>query len=203
MRPLSLYRRLYPSVRKSKHKRTPTAANPNPPPRPAWKRRPRARLAAPPRIRRRPAWKRRPQARLAAPPRIRRRPASHLLRRHRRRPRASCSSPRPAPRFAPLLAAAAPRRAGGSPTRSRLAAGPPLRRGRICVALSGRRIFASHLPRSMDFHKTSRRKLQALCKRNGVRANVTNDAMIKALEGLSSVDGIEEIGTNTPGCTFL
>jgi len=39
----------------------------------------------------------------------------------------------------------------------------------------------------MDFHKISRRKLQALCKHNGIRANVTNDAMIKALEGLSSV----------------
>ncbi|XP_039771462.1 nucleolin 2-like isoform X2 [Panicum virgatum] len=56
---------------------------------------------------------------------------------------------------------------------------------------------------AMDFHALSRRELQALCKRNGVRANMTNAAMAEALQGLASVDGIEEIGTTlclpTPG----
>ncbi|KAG0534547.1 hypothetical protein BDA96_04G289300 [Sorghum bicolor] len=56
---------------------------------------------------------------------------------------------------------------------------------------------------AMDFHSLSRRELQALCKRNGVRANMTNSAMADALQGLDSVDGIDEIGTTlclpTPG----
>ncbi|OEL24965.1 hypothetical protein BAE44_0014013 [Dichanthelium oligosanthes] len=56
---------------------------------------------------------------------------------------------------------------------------------------------------AMDFHALSRRELQALCKRNGVRANMTNTAMAEALQGLTSVDGIDEIGTTlclpTPG----
>ncbi|PUZ77223.1 hypothetical protein GQ55_1G352800 [Panicum hallii var. hallii] len=56
---------------------------------------------------------------------------------------------------------------------------------------------------AMDFHALSRRELQALCKRNGVRANMTNAAMAEALQGLTSVDGIDEIGTTlclpTPG----
>ncbi|GJN21944.1 hypothetical protein PR202_gb09468 [Eleusine coracana subsp. coracana] len=56
---------------------------------------------------------------------------------------------------------------------------------------------------AMDFHALSRRELQALCKRNGVRANMTNAAMADALQGLTSVDGIDEIGTTlclpTPG----
>ncbi|CAD6249837.1 unnamed protein product [Miscanthus lutarioriparius] len=56
---------------------------------------------------------------------------------------------------------------------------------------------------AMDFHTLSRRELQALCKRNGVRANMTNAAMAEALQGLDSVDGIDEIGTTlclpTPG----
>ncbi|KAJ1280585.1 hypothetical protein BS78_04G244000 [Paspalum vaginatum] len=56
---------------------------------------------------------------------------------------------------------------------------------------------------AMDFHALSRRELQALCKRNGVRANMTNSAMADALQGLASVDGIDEIGTTlclpTPG----
>ncbi|CAO1939631.1 unnamed protein product [Urochloa humidicola] len=56
---------------------------------------------------------------------------------------------------------------------------------------------------AMDFHALSRRELQALCKRNGVRANMTNAAMADALQGLASVDGIDEIGTTlclpTPG----
>ncbi|CAL5054863.1 unnamed protein product [Urochloa decumbens] len=56
---------------------------------------------------------------------------------------------------------------------------------------------------AMDFHALSRRELQALCKRNGVRANMTNAAMADALQGLPSVDGIDEIGTTlclpTPG----
>ena len=40
---------------------------------------------------------------------------------------------------------------------------------------------------AMDFHALSRRELQALCKRNGVRANMTNAAMAAALQGLASV----------------
>ncbi|AQK73806.1 protein starmaker isoform X2 [Zea mays] len=56
---------------------------------------------------------------------------------------------------------------------------------------------------AMDFHTLSRRELQALCKRNGLRANMTNAAMAEALQGLTSVDGIDEIGTSlclpTPG----
>uniref|UniRef100_K3YQR0 Uncharacterized protein n=1 Tax=Setaria italica TaxID=4555 RepID=K3YQR0_SETIT len=56
---------------------------------------------------------------------------------------------------------------------------------------------------AMDFNALSRRELQALCKRNGVRANMTNAAMAEALQGLTSVDGIDEIGTTlclpTPG----
>ncbi|XP_040379478.1 uncharacterized protein LOC102704793 isoform X2 [Oryza brachyantha] len=44
----------------------------------------------------------------------------------------------------------------------------------------------------MDFHALPRRDLQALCKRNGVRANMTNAAMAEALAALPAVDGIEE-----------
>ncbi|XP_062222327.1 uncharacterized protein LOC133921461 isoform X2 [Phragmites australis] len=56
---------------------------------------------------------------------------------------------------------------------------------------------------AMDFNALSRRELQALCKRNGVRANMTNAAMAEALQALTTVDGIDEIGTTlclqTPG----
>ncbi|WVZ78186.1 hypothetical protein U9M48_025937 [Paspalum notatum var. saurae] len=45
----------------------------------------------------------------------------------------------------------------------------------------------------MDLHALSRRELQALCKRNRIRANMTNAAMAEALQGLSSVDGIDEL----------
>ncbi|KAF0892256.1 hypothetical protein E2562_014841 [Oryza meyeriana var. granulata] len=44
----------------------------------------------------------------------------------------------------------------------------------------------------MDFHALPRRDLQALCKRNGVRANMTNAAMAEALAKLPTVDGIDE-----------
>ncbi|KAJ1272581.1 hypothetical protein BS78_06G213500 [Paspalum vaginatum] len=44
----------------------------------------------------------------------------------------------------------------------------------------------------MDFLALPRRELQALCKRNGVRANMTNAAMADALRALPTVDGIEE-----------
>ncbi|GJN01855.1 hypothetical protein PR202_ga19156 [Eleusine coracana subsp. coracana] len=44
----------------------------------------------------------------------------------------------------------------------------------------------------MDFHALPRRDLQALCKRNGVRANMANAAMADALSALPKVDGIEE-----------
>ncbi|KAM0851836.1 hypothetical protein ACQ4PT_052166 [Festuca glaucescens] len=44
----------------------------------------------------------------------------------------------------------------------------------------------------MDFHALPRRDLQALAKRNGIRANMTNGAMADALAALPAVDGIEE-----------
>lgn len=40
---------------------------------------------------------------------------------------------------------------------------------------------------AMDFNALSRRELQALCKLNGVRANMTNLAMVEALQSLPSV----------------
>ena len=40
---------------------------------------------------------------------------------------------------------------------------------------------------AMDFNTLSRRELQALCKLNGVRANMTNLAMVEALHSLPSV----------------
>ncbi|KAL6843845.1 hypothetical protein ACP4OV_026416 [Aristida adscensionis] len=51
----------------------------------------------------------------------------------------------------------------------------------------------------MDFHELPRRDLQALCKRNGLRANVTNAAMADALRALPKVDGIEEYVTQPLG----
>ncbi|XP_051188940.1 uncharacterized protein [Lolium perenne] len=55
----------------------------------------------------------------------------------------------------------------------------------------------------VDLNTLSRRELQALCKLNGVRANMTNLAMVDALHSLPSVDGIDQIGTTlclpTPG----
>ncbi|CAL4976214.1 unnamed protein product [Urochloa decumbens] len=50
----------------------------------------------------------------------------------------------------------------------------------------------------MDFHALSRRELQALCKRNAVRANMSNAAMADALQALPSVDGIDKIGRAPP-----
>ncbi|OEL32822.1 hypothetical protein BAE44_0006160 [Dichanthelium oligosanthes] len=44
----------------------------------------------------------------------------------------------------------------------------------------------------MDFLALPRRDLQALCKRNGIRANMTNAAMADALRALPAIDGIEE-----------
>ncbi|PUZ48711.1 hypothetical protein GQ55_7G268400 [Panicum hallii var. hallii] len=46
----------------------------------------------------------------------------------------------------------------------------------------------------MDFLALPRRDLQALCKRNGIRANMTNAAMAEALAALptSQIDGIDE-----------
>uniref|UniRef100_A0ACD5ZM44 Uncharacterized protein n=1 Tax=Avena sativa TaxID=4498 RepID=A0ACD5ZM44_AVESA len=62
---------------------------------------------------------------------------------------------------------------------------------------------AMTLTAAMDFNALSRRELQALCKLNGVRANMTNLAMVEALQSLPSVDGIDQIGTTlclpTPG----
>jgi hypothetical protein len=39
----------------------------------------------------------------------------------------------------------------------------------------------------VDLDTLSRRELQALCKLNGVRANMTNLAMVEALQSLPSV----------------
>jgi hypothetical protein len=39
----------------------------------------------------------------------------------------------------------------------------------------------------VDLNTLSRRELQALCKLNGVRANMTNLAMVEALHSLPSV----------------
>jgi hypothetical protein len=39
----------------------------------------------------------------------------------------------------------------------------------------------------MDFHALPRRDLQALSKRNGIRANMTNGAMADALAALPAV----------------
>ncbi|KAM0874807.1 hypothetical protein ACQ4PT_037203 [Festuca glaucescens] len=50
----------------------------------------------------------------------------------------------------------------------------------------------------MDFHALPRRDLQALAKRNGIRANMTNGAMADALAALPAVDGIEEYVQHTP-----
>lgn len=44
----------------------------------------------------------------------------------------------------------------------------------------------------MDFLTLPRRDLQALCKRNGIRANMTSAAMADALRALPKVEGIEE-----------
>ncbi|TVU20718.1 hypothetical protein EJB05_30312 [Eragrostis curvula] len=50
----------------------------------------------------------------------------------------------------------------------------------------------------MDFHALPRRDLQALCKRNAIRANMSNAAMADALRSLQSVKGIDEIRTAAP-----
>ncbi|XP_008671669.1 uncharacterized protein [Zea mays] len=50
----------------------------------------------------------------------------------------------------------------------------------------------------MDFHSLSRRELQALCKSNGIRANMSNAAMAEALRCLPAVDRIDEIGSTAP-----
>jgi hypothetical protein len=39
---------------------------------------------------------------------------------------------------------------------------------------------------AVEFHTLSHRELQALCKRNDVRANMTNVAMADALQNLTS-----------------
>nr|XP_051214841.1 uncharacterized protein LOC127332567 isoform X4 [Lolium perenne] len=44
----------------------------------------------------------------------------------------------------------------------------------------------------MDIQALPRRDLQALCKRNGIRANMTNAAMADALAALPAVDGIQD-----------
>ncbi|KAK3164435.1 hypothetical protein QOZ80_1AG0018280 [Eleusine coracana subsp. coracana] len=50
----------------------------------------------------------------------------------------------------------------------------------------------------MDFHALPRRDLQSLCKRNAIRANMSNAAMADALRSLQSVEGIDEIRTAAP-----
>ncbi|XP_071676484.1 uncharacterized protein [Lolium perenne] len=64
-------------------------------------------------------------------------------------------------------------------------------------------VAAAAVADMVDLNALSRRELQALCKLNGVRANMTNLAMVEALHSLPSVDGIDQIGTTlclpTPG----
>lgn len=55
---------------------------------------------------------------------------------------------------------------------------------------------------AMDFNTLSRRELQALCKRNGIRANMTNVAMADALQGLSSVSSRSHSGTSVTPAMF-
>ncbi|OQU90699.1 uncharacterized protein LOC8079703 isoform X2 [Sorghum bicolor] len=50
----------------------------------------------------------------------------------------------------------------------------------------------------MDFDSLPRRELQALCKSNGIRANMSNAAMAEALRCLPSVDRTDEIGRTVP-----
>ncbi|KAK6926144.1 hypothetical protein RJ641_007863, partial [Dillenia turbinata] len=45
----------------------------------------------------------------------------------------------------------------------------------------------------MDFHKLTRRELQALCKKNKIPANTTNVAMVDALASLPQVEGLEDL----------
>ena len=48
---------------------------------------------------------------------------------------------------------------------------------------------------NLRFHEMPRYMLQALSKKNGIRANLTNDAMANALHSLDTVIGIEMINT--------
>ncbi|KAM7463575.1 hypothetical protein LguiA_031696 [Lonicera macranthoides] len=45
----------------------------------------------------------------------------------------------------------------------------------------------------MDFSTLARRELQALCKKNKIPANITNVAMVDALNALEIVEGVEEL----------
>ncbi|MCL7046460.1 hypothetical protein MKW94_017271 [Papaver nudicaule] len=50
----------------------------------------------------------------------------------------------------------------------------------------------------MDYHSLTRKELQTLCKKNKIRANMTNLAMADALSFLPKVRGVESIGNTTP-----
>ncbi|XP_061998387.1 uncharacterized protein LOC133715767 [Rosa rugosa] len=50
----------------------------------------------------------------------------------------------------------------------------------------------------MDFHTLTRKALQALCKQNGIPANITNVAMADSLSALQHVEGLEELLNQSP-----
>ncbi|XP_050387547.1 uncharacterized protein LOC126803872 [Argentina anserina] len=50
----------------------------------------------------------------------------------------------------------------------------------------------------MDFHTLTRKALQALCKQNGIPANITNVAMADSLMALPHVEGLEELLNQSP-----
>ncbi|XP_066365094.1 methyl-CpG-binding domain-containing protein 10-like isoform X2 [Miscanthus floridulus] len=65
-------------------------------------------------------------------------------------------------------------------------------------ALKGRGNAREAAAAAMDLDSLSRRELQALCKSNGIRANMSNAAMAEALRCLPSVDRTDEIGRTAP-----
>ncbi|XP_050386147.1 uncharacterized protein LOC126802545 [Argentina anserina] len=50
----------------------------------------------------------------------------------------------------------------------------------------------------MDFHTLTRKALQALCKHNGIPANITNVAVADSLSALPHVEGLEELMNQSP-----
>ncbi|KAI3991066.1 hypothetical protein MKX01_017226 [Papaver californicum] len=55
----------------------------------------------------------------------------------------------------------------------------------------------------MDYHSLTRKELQILCKKNKIRANMTNFAMADTLSSLPKVRGVEGNGNSTPGTPLL
>ncbi|KAI3863497.1 hypothetical protein MKW92_015365 [Papaver armeniacum] len=55
----------------------------------------------------------------------------------------------------------------------------------------------------MDYHSLTRKELQFLCKKNKIRANMTNFAMADTLSSLPKVHGVEGNGNFTPETPLL